>query len=121
MSRWPALFRLVLCAALLVNAVGTAAASAMHMAGHAHATTQSTDAMPADACHDAGTGHEQPSSPAPDCCDDGACTTCTSFVHALPPQPLVAAPAWTTTVAAPALADGHASAALSRLVRPPIR
>ena len=120
MSRWPLLFRILLCAALLVNAAGTAAASAMHVAGsHAHAGTPPAQ-MADGACHDTGMDRGQPSSPAPDCCDDGACTTCTGFGHALPPRPLSAVPGWRASDAPPLPAPGHASAALSRLVRPPI-
>lgn len=123
MPGWPALLRILLCAALLLNAMGTAAAAVqMHAAGgHAHGS-EPAQAVGDQACHDdmAGMAHEMPSEPAPDCCDDGACTTCTSFVHALPPQLPATATAWASDVASPALAPGHASAALQRLIRPPI-
>lgn len=119
MPGWSALLRILLCAAMLLNAAGTAIA-AVDM--HAHAPMPS-QAVAEPACHDdgmAGIAQEQPPAPAPECCDDGACTTCTSFAHALPPQLPATAPAWATFDAPPALAPGHASAALQRLIRPPI-
>lgn len=122
MATRPALFRVLLAALLLLNVVGTAAAGAMHAAG-AHDAVLLQQVAGEVACHGddvGGMDHEAPSAPAPDCCGDGACTTCASFAHAMAPHIPALTTAWAARAAPSKHAPGYANAALQRLVRPPI-
>jgi hypothetical protein len=124
MSRWSSLFRALLCLALVLNGVGTAyAATGMQLSQHQHGNGTPQQAAGDHACHGqpAGTGEETPPEPRPSCCDGGICAcACASFAHAMPAQPATTAAAWSNPTIPPALSPGYSSAALQRLVRPPI-
>lgn len=116
MKAWPSLLRVIVSIALVLNAIGGAAAG----------TRMDVDQVPAmeRASHDAvdtGKPCHEPQTAVPDCCKSGACTCACAHLAA------VALPSLQQTALVPnrnlavqRLQMSHASPALPHLIRPPI-
>ena len=137
MKVWPALLRVLVSIALILNGVGGAvAATRMHVAPvatveqmaspkvastgmpcHEHQVAQTA----ADAQHVPSGPLPSGKAPVPDCCKSGACTCACAHVAAVAlPSLQRAAPVPNRNLAIRRLPMSHAAPALPHLIRPPI-